>query len=406
MAGYGGREEDRRGGTFPQGRTLGRRVQGPSCVVALSPLRLGIVGCGSLTERGLLPHLSLVRDRVRVTALCDISDERLRSLSARFDVPKTYTHLSDFLAEPDLDAVAIATPIPLHYEQSRAALDAGHHVYVQKTMAGTGREARELLHRAAQGELTLAASPGQMALPAYTRARELVEAGRVGRVFLATGTTLATGHETEPLRSTNQAGGPDPAWYYAPGSGPLRDMGVYLLHAITGILGFARRVSSLSTQVMKKRDWGGTTIRPKVDDNAVLSLELDEDRLAVVSAAYSETPVHLDWGHLAISGSEGAMEVRRRPNEDSAYELLFRARGSLDVTREAFGTGLGDAHDALEEAHVARDVLDFIEAVREGRSPLARAVDACHVIDIIEASERAAATGRVQTVPPPPLSIE
>ncbi len=371
----------------------------------MSPLRLGIVGCGSLTERGLLPHLSLARDRVRVTALCDVSEGRLRSLSARFDVPKTYTRLSGLLAEPDLDAVAIATPIPLHYEQSRAALDAGHHVYVQKTMAGTGKEARDLLHRSTREELTLAASPGQMALPAYARARDLVESGQVGRVFLATGTTLAPGHETELLRSTNRAEGPDPAWYYAPGSGPLRDMGVYLLHAITGILGFARRVSALSTQVLKERNWGGSTIRGGVDDNAVLSLELDEDRLAVVSAAYSETPVHLHWGHLAISGSEGALEVRRRPNE-SAYELLMRARGSPDVTREAFGTGLGTAHDALEEAHVARDVLDFIEAVREGRSPLARAEDACHVIDIIEASERAATTGRVQTVPPPPLPSE
>lgn len=368
----------------------------------MSPLRLGIVGCGSITERGILPHLELASDRVEVTGLCDVSEPRLRSLASRFHVPKTFTHLSDLLAESDVDAVAIATPIPLHYEQCRAALDAGLHVHVQKTMAGTGREARDLLRRADRTDLTLAASPGQMGLPAYARARGLVEAGRVGRVFLAIGTTLATGHEAEPIRSTAGGEGPDPSWYYTPGGGPLRDMGVYLLHAITGILGPARRVSSLSTTVLQERNWGGVTIRAGLDDNAVLSLELDEDRLAVVSAAYAETPVHLHWGHLAISGSEGALEVRRRPDMESAYELLLRSAGAEQVTREAFGTGLGDVHDAMVEAHVAHDLLDFVDAVREGRPALARPIDACHVIDIIEASERSARTGKVQDLPPLP----
>lgn len=46
-------------------------------------LRLGIVGCGSITERGLLPHLELVKDRVQVAALCDLSEPRARTLARR-----------------------------------------------------------------------------------------------------------------------------------------------------------------------------------------------------------------------------------------------------------------------------------------------------------------------------------
>lgn len=374
--------------------------------MTVSPLRLGIVGGGSLTERGIFPHLSLAQDRVRVTALCDVSRERLSSLAGRFAVNQTYTDISDLLGKAAIDAVAVATPIQLHYRQAEEVLEAGYPVYVQKTMAETGKEARDLHRRAEKEGLTLAASPGQMALPAYARAKERVDEGQLGRVFVAVGITLAPGHETESLQTAESQGTPDPSWYYQPGGGPLRDMGVYALHAITGILGPARGVTSLSSRPLQEREWRGGSIPVGADDNVVLGLDLPEDRLGVVSAGFSETPAYLHWGHLAISGSEGALEVRRLPERSSAYEMLLRSLGSEEATRERFGTGLGPAHDALDEAHVALDLLDFVDAVREDRPPLAHPVDAIHVIDVIEASETAAKTGRVQTVPPPPARFE
>ncbi len=46
----------------------------------MDPLRLAIVGCGGITERGLLPHLELEQDRAEVVALCDVSEQRLRAV--------------------------------------------------------------------------------------------------------------------------------------------------------------------------------------------------------------------------------------------------------------------------------------------------------------------------------------
>jgi len=358
-------------------------------------LRLAIVGCGSITERGLLPHLMLEREHVEVTSLCDISKARLKALAERFHVRRTFTSLTDMLHNSDEEAVAIATPIPLHYQQALEALLDGRHVHLQKTMTQTGQEARRLIHVARKHDLLLAASPGQMLLPAYMRAHELVQSGALGTVYAAIGVNLASGHEREKLRTNSAQTGVtlDPSWYYQAGAGPLRDMGVYSLHAITGILGRVRRVISFSNRPLPERHWNGKRIRVEVDDNVVLSLELEHNRLATISTAFSANLSILHWGHLAISGSEGALEVRRLPDRSSCYELVVRSVGEPKAERQTFGTGLGETHDALDEPHVARDLLDFVEAVLDSREPGARAEHACHVIEIIEAAERAAQTG-------------
>lgn len=370
--------------------------------MSVPPVRLGIVGCGSLTERGLLPHLRLEKERVAVTALCDISRERLTDLGERFHVNRRFTDYTEFLAEAPVDAVALATPMQLHYGQAREALEAGRHVYVQKTIAGTGREARDLLRVADRGGLTLAASPGQMALPAYARAKEIAEGGRLGDVLMAIGAAVALGHEHEALRSRAEGNELDPAWYYASGGGPVRDMGVYPLHAVTGILGPVQTVHALGTRRGRARSWHEGSIRVEVDEGVVLSLRLSGGVLATVTAGYAMAPGYLHWGHLAISGSAGALEVRRTPEALSQYELILQTSERGTPHRERFGTGLSPPHDALEEAHVARDLLDFADAIRDSRPPLARAEDACHVVDVIEAGEEAARRGSPQSVPSPP----
>ena len=105
---------------------------------------------------------------------------------------------------------------------------------------------------------------------------------------------------------------------------------------------------------------------------------------------FSTDPVILHWGFLAISGSKGSLEVRRIPYKNSCYELILHRINETKAKRQIFGTGLSKKHDALEEAHVARDLLDFVEAVSNNRPPLASAEDAAHCIEIIEAAEQSA----------------
>src|SRR5437667_2920882 len=142
-------------------------------------LRAGLVGCGSLSQRGILPHLSLpdARESVRLIAVADAVEERARASAHRFDVPAHFTSLEEMLATVDLDLVLVATPIPSHFQNAMAAIAAGKHVYVQKTMTTTLAEADELLAARDRAGVKLAAAPGFDLCSTTRRMRQVVADG-------------------------------------------------------------------------------------------------------------------------------------------------------------------------------------------------------------------------------------
>src|SRR3982074_1769136 len=94
------------------------------------PVRIGVVGVGTLSLRGILPHLSQsdVADRVTIAALADPVIDRGPHAADRFGGVPAFASLEELLAEGDVDAVTIVSPIGLHFEHARAALRAGKHV--------------------------------------------------------------------------------------------------------------------------------------------------------------------------------------------------------------------------------------------------------------------------------------
>src|SRR5690349_7138096 len=99
-------------------------------------VRMGVVGAGSISVRGILPHLSQadVQDRMRLQAVCDPAPGRAEAAAERFGIPQAFEEYEELLARGEVDAVTIASPIGLHYRQGRQALDAGKHVHFNKTM--------------------------------------------------------------------------------------------------------------------------------------------------------------------------------------------------------------------------------------------------------------------------------
>src|SRR5438309_1162449 len=113
-------------------------------------VRIGVVGAGSIAVRGILPHLAQddIQDRVHLAAVCDPVPGRAEAAAARFGVERAFTEYTDLLEHGNVDAVAIASPIGLHYQQGRQALMAGKHVHFNKTMTTTTSEATELIELA------------------------------------------------------------------------------------------------------------------------------------------------------------------------------------------------------------------------------------------------------------------
>ena len=348
----------------------------------MSPLRIGVIGVGAVTLRGLLPHLTQddVRDRVRVVALCDPVLERAEAAAAQYGVPRAFAGVDELLAGAEIDAVSVASPIGLHYEHCRAALEAGKHVHANKTMTTSVDEADELIALAAQRDLHIVASPGEILRPQVTRTREQIESGAIGELsWVLCGNAFGRYHEDEPER---RAAAIDPSWYFRrPGGGPMYDMTVYSLHQLTSVLGPAQAVVALSGIRVREREFLGARIPTEADDNTILLLDFGDGLLAVA------------YGTAAGKHSD-----------QLAAGLYFGTRGTIDgvflngepfAAPRAFPHVVG-AHRDMDESHVFEDIMQLVDWVRDDRPSPVTAEHARHVVDIIESGYRAAATGLTQ----------
>jgi predicted dehydrogenase len=359
---------------------------------------IGVVGAGSIGIRGALAHLSLedVQDRVFLVAVCDPAPGRASAAASQFNVARAYERYEDLLDDPAVEAVTLCSPIGLHYEQGLKAIESGKHVHFNKTMTTTAAEATDLIERAAAADVKLVASPGEMLRPLNRAVRRLVESGELGKISWAvTGAAFGTYHEEEPVRLGNGAAGAiDPSWYWRkPGGGPLYDMTVYGLHAVTGILGPAERVAAMSGVGIAEREFQGKKRECTADDNSLLLLDFGDSVFAFVHGTFAGRVTGL--GAVNVYGSEGTIEgalYNGSPLRYPGYERVGPGRNG----DAALLPHVTEAHAALGEAFVFEDVMQLVDCVRDDVTSVCDARHARHVIEIIEVAYRSAETGRTQ----------
>ena len=110
-----------------------------------------------------------------LTWLCDASEELRSQFAARHPQARVTADFAEMVADPELEAVVIATPVPTHYALAKQALEAGKHVFVEKPPAMRGTEMEELVSLAQDRNLVL--MPGHLLLyhPGVRKLKELVD---------------------------------------------------------------------------------------------------------------------------------------------------------------------------------------------------------------------------------------
>src|SRR5579864_1890310 len=135
-------------------------------------LRVGVIGCGLIAQVMHLPYLREMEDRFQIAALCDLSPGTVAILGDVYHVPLRHTRWEELLAE-DLDAVLICTS-GSHAQPAIAAARAGRHVFVEKPMCFSPREADAMIEAASVAGVTLMVGNMKRFDPAYERARPLI----------------------------------------------------------------------------------------------------------------------------------------------------------------------------------------------------------------------------------------
>jgi predicted dehydrogenase len=371
----------------------------------MSPVSFGVIGVGALALRGIVPHLTQddIRDRVVLHALCDPVLDRARATADRYGVPRAYADIDELLADEAIDAVTVASPIGLHHEHCRRALEAGKHVHVNKTMCTTVAEADELIDLAGAKGLRLVASPGEGLRPQLQRTRKLIQEGAIGELSWAIcGGSFEIYHEEDEPERVNAPGGAaiNPAWYFRkPGGGPLYDITVYALHGLTSVLGPARRVTALSGVRIPQRAFQGEQIVTEADDNTILLLDFGDSRYAVVHGT-AAGQVSEQFGAGIYFGTCGTIEgvlLNGEPFDFPGRELTEGAPITDWDHQMRVLTHVVGPHREIQEAHIFEDIMQLVGAIN-GTPTAVTPEQARHVIDIFESGYRAAETGATQTL--------
>jgi len=146
-----------------------------------APVRLAVIGLGYWGP-------NLVRNLVELPEaelayVCDLRAEALSAVGRRYPGVRGTTSFDEVLADPDVDGVAIATPVSTHHDVARAALEAGKHVLVEKPLAASSREGEELLEVATARGLVLMAGHTFVYSPPVNVVHELIRSGELGEIY-------------------------------------------------------------------------------------------------------------------------------------------------------------------------------------------------------------------------------
>ena len=308
-----------------------------------SEIRVGLVGVGSLGLRLGRQFVELADSDL--VAVADVDEDGLRAAGRELDVPESsrYTTYERMLDEEPLDAVGIATPNGLHYEQTMAALDRDLHVLCEKPLATDVEDAYEITERVEDADVTFMVGYQRHVNPAYDLARERWALGDRTPRFV-------TGEITHDWRSYYES---MDDWRMDPelsGGGHLLNVGTHVIDAILWTTGLT------PTHVNAYVDFHDDD--QVFDRQSSIIVEFEDGAMANVS---DTGVVARTREHVHIWDEEGAVYLEGREWDD-------RTGYTIDAD--------GTEHDPYHSysRRLAKGTA-FLEAIETGEDPPATARD-------------------------------
>ena len=329
------------------------------------PIRFGIIGCGSAS----IPVCEAISASplTELTAVYDLNHELANDLSERFHVPAMDT-LEELLTNPKVDAAYIAVPHHLLAPLTQQALQAGKHVLTEKPLAISLEDVDRLIELASNRNLALGVFYEMRYAPAHDKARELIQAGAIGKIVGIQIQTLIdkplsywqsgyTGRSINPWRGIRaQAGG-----------GVVLMNTSHLLDALVYVTDL--RVTNVSAEV-------GTLVADvEVEDFATATLRFNNGAIGSLIAGAHISGAHNDE-YCTIYGMEGQI---RLPDPYGTNPLQLH----LKRTWRDFAAGHWYSISNQPVQVHERAVEDFARSIQSGQCVPLNGHDARYVLSVV-----------------------
>jgi predicted dehydrogenase len=156
-----------------------------------SLVRFGIVGYGYWGPK-VIRNLDLLEE-AQVVAICDKSAVSRRKAEKMYSGVTVTEDINELMKSPDIDAIAVVTPVWTHYELAKAALENGKHIFVEKPFTSNSAQAEELIALAEQKNLKIMVDHTFLFTPAVQKIKQLLQEGELGKLYYYDSTRVNLG---------------------------------------------------------------------------------------------------------------------------------------------------------------------------------------------------------------------
>ncbi len=311
--------------------------------------RIGIIGVGQIGKQHLTRYQSI--SSVELVALADIDEAEANRVGALYEIPNVYYEAAELLARDDIDAVDVCLHNNLHMPYTVAALRAGKHVYCEKPMAGSYRDAETMLKAARETGKRLSIQLAMLFSRETKAARLLIDGGHLGKLYHARSTGFrrrgrpyVDGYGTEKFVQKDVAAG-----------GALFDMGVYHISNMLYLLGNPE-VLTITGKTYQETDMDEA--RRAFSGYGVEELGMGFVRFADgISLDIIESwAIHMNrFEGSLVAGSKGGIRLDPFGYYHNAGDLELDCSADLEAFETRLHTvrGIGDEYDSPQHHWVA-----------------------------------------------------
>ena len=319
-------------------------------------VRVGVVGLGYWGP-------NVVRNMARVAELawcCDLSAENRDRYAPQYPQTRFTADIDDLLSDETLDAVVIASSVPTHHPLGMRALAAGKHVFIEKPLAASAADARELVAAAEKGDRRLMVGHLLLFHPALTAVRDLIRSDELGEIYYLYGNRVNLG----VVRADENA---------------LWSLGAHDVAVLLDLVG---------ERPVEAQARGECYVRPNVEDVVFGYLKFPSGTVA---------HLHLSWldphktRKLTVVGSKKMVVFDDM--ETDRKVTIYDKSVSLPPSTDSYGEYVSVRFGDISIPRIANDeplrleCQEFVDAIREARQPRCSGREGLAVVEVLEAMQ-------------------
>jgi len=341
----------------------------------MNKVKWGIIGAGGIADRRTMPGMELA-DNAEIYAVMEVDINIAESIRDKYKAAKAYDNEAELLADSEVEAVYIASPVVFHKKQAMMAADAGKHILLEKPIAITVEEGQEVINYCKEKGVLLATG-FMMRYHAYHQVmKKLVDEGKLGQI-VSCRAQLTCWYPDIPGN-----------WRQAKatsGGGALMDMGVHCLDLIQYITGFkTKRAAGMASTL---------TFDYEVEDSGAILIELENGAICQIESHFN-IPDAAARGRFEIYGTKGSMLAEGTISQVEGGKL------EVMISDDSLGYDAQQDRNDVEPMKVdvefgnmyTKEIESFSKSIREGTPVEVPAEDAVQVQKVIQSAYRTSET--------------